>query len=66
MIAQGLYKRQGVSAPEFIGQQPECVHYVLSGLKDRGVVYKETVEVIEDEKLKKEYGKKLSVIGAIK
>jgi saccharopine dehydrogenase-like NADP-dependent oxidoreductase len=66
MIAQGLYKRQGVSAPEFIGQQPECVHYVLSGLKDRGVVYKETVEIIEDEKLKKEYGKKLSVIGAIK
>lgn len=66
MIAQGLYKRQGVSAPEFIGQQPECVHYMLSGLKDRGVVYKETVEIIEDEKLKKEYGKKLSVIGAIK
>ena len=66
MIAQGLYKRKGVSAPEFIGQQPECVHYVLSGLKDRGVVYKETVEIIEDEKLKKEYGKKLSVIGAIK
>jgi len=66
MIAQGLYKRQGVSAPEFIGQQPECVHYVLSGLKDRGVVYKETIEVIEDEKLKKEYGKKLSVIGAIR
>lgn len=58
MIAQGLYKRKGVSAPEFIGQQPECVHYVLSGLKDRGVVYKETVEIIEDEKL--------SVIGAIK
>jgi saccharopine dehydrogenase-like NADP-dependent oxidoreductase len=66
MIVQGIYKRQGVSAPEFIGQQPECVHYVLSGLKDRGVVYKETVEIIEDEKLKKEYGKKLSVIGAIK
>ena len=66
MIAQGLYKRQGVSAPEFIGQQPECVHYVLSGLKDRGVVYKETVEIIEDEKLKKEYGKKLSVMGAIR
>ena len=66
MIAQGLYKRKGVSAPEFIGQQPECVHYVLSGLKDRGVVYKETVEIIEDEKLKKEYGKKLSVIGTIK
>lgn len=66
MITQGLYKRQGVSAPEFIGQHPECVHYMLSGLKDRGVVYKETVEIIEDEKLKKEYGKKLSVIGAIK
>jgi len=53
MIAQGLYDRKGLSAPEFIGQRPECVRYMLRGLENRGVVYKETVETIEDEQLKK-------------
>jgi saccharopine dehydrogenase-like NADP-dependent oxidoreductase len=54
MIAQGLYDQKGLSAPEFIGQQPECVRYMLRGLENRGVVYKETVETIEHEKLKSE------------
>ena len=43
MIADGLYRRTGVSAPEYIGKQPECVDFILNGLKERGVVYKETV-----------------------
>lgn len=51
MVAQGLYKRKGVSAPEFIGQQPECVKFMLKGLKERGVFYKESIETIVDEKL---------------
>jgi lysine 6-dehydrogenase len=49
MIAQGLYDRKGITAPEFIGQRPECVQYMFRGLEDRGVVYKETAETIEDE-----------------
>jgi len=48
MLTKGLYKRKGVSAPEFIGKQPECVEFMLKGLEDRGVVYKEMVEVIDD------------------
>ncbi len=44
MIAKGLYTRKGVSAPEFIGNCPECVKFMLEGLKERGVVYKETIE----------------------
>ncbi len=44
MIAQNLYNRKGISAPEFIGRQPECVKYMLNGLRDRGVIYKESVE----------------------
>ena len=60
MIAKGLYRRKGLSTPEFIGQQPECVRYMLSGLKDRGVVYKETVEIIDEETLIHEAGKTLS------
>jgi len=48
MIASGLYRRKGISAPEFIGQQPECVTFMRNGLKDRGIVYKETIETIKD------------------
>ena len=42
MISSGLYTRKGISVPEFIGRQPECVAYMLQGLKDRGVIYRET------------------------
>jgi lysine 6-dehydrogenase len=43
MIADGLYTHKGVSVPEMIGKYPECVKYLMNGLKDRGVVYRETV-----------------------
>ncbi|MBN2011696.1 saccharopine dehydrogenase NADP-binding domain-containing protein [candidate division KSB1 bacterium] len=39
MIANGLFKRIGVSAPEHIAEQPDCVEFMLAGLKERGVVY---------------------------
>ncbi|MFP4469499.1 MAG: saccharopine dehydrogenase C-terminal domain-containing protein [Bacteroidales bacterium] len=44
MVAQGLYTRKGVSAPEFIGKKKECVEFLLKGLADRGVIYRETIE----------------------
>jgi len=44
MIAKGLYDRKGMSPPEYIGKHPECVEFMLKGLEERGVVYKETVE----------------------
>jgi len=44
MVAQGLFTRKGVSAPELIGKKKECVDFLLQGLEQRGVVYKETVE----------------------
>jgi lysine 6-dehydrogenase len=43
MIVDGLYTEKGVSVPEFIGRSPECVKYLLNGLKERGVVYRETI-----------------------
>ncbi len=46
MIAEGLYNRKGVSVPEFVGQQPECVKYLLKGLAERGIIYKEKIEEI--------------------
>jgi len=47
MVIAGLYTETGISAPEFIGKQPECVEFMLKGLKERGVIYNKTVEVIE-------------------
>lgn len=44
MLAEGLYTRKGVSAPEFVGKNKACVDFLLEGLAARGVVYKETVE----------------------
>ncbi len=39
MIASGLYTRKGIIVPEYIGQEPECVDFLLNGLKERGVIY---------------------------
>ena len=44
MIARGLYTRTGMNVPEYIGPHPECVRFMLDGLAERGVIYKETVE----------------------
>ncbi len=46
MIAEGLYSHKGVSAPEFIGNHPKCVEFLLNGLADRGVVFKEKITEI--------------------
>jgi lysine 6-dehydrogenase len=44
MLARGLFADKGVLAPESIGRRPECVKFLLDGLKERGIVYRETIE----------------------
>ena len=46
LLSKGLYNRKGVSAPEYLGKDAAIVKFLLEGLKDRGVVYNETLEVI--------------------
>jgi saccharopine dehydrogenase-like NADP-dependent oxidoreductase len=46
MVNSGLYTRKGISAPEFIGRQPECVDFLLKELTERGVVYQQRIENI--------------------
>jgi saccharopine dehydrogenase-like NADP-dependent oxidoreductase len=46
MVAEGLYNTTGITAPEFIGKETECVKFLLDGLKDRGVEYQETITEI--------------------
>ncbi|MCX6280883.1 MAG: hypothetical protein NTU51_02890 [Bacteroidetes bacterium] len=44
MISDGVFTQKGVIVPEYFGSQPKCVDYLLKGLRERGVVYKEKVE----------------------
>lgn len=37
MIVDGVYTHKGISPPEYMGKYPECVEYLLKGLKERGV-----------------------------
>ena len=43
MLHQGLFTDSGVYPPEFIGRIPACVDFMLSGLRDRGIVYRESI-----------------------
>lgn len=46
LLSKGLYTRKGVSAPEYLGKDASIVKFLLDGLKERGVVYTETLEVL--------------------
>lgn len=46
MLAAGRYDRKGVSPPEFVGRDPACVEFMLSGLAERGVVYRHSLETL--------------------
>lgn len=46
LLANGLYNRKGVSAPEYLGKDAGIVKFLLDGLKDRGVVYTEKIEIV--------------------
>ena len=44
MLAEGLFDEAGIHPLEFIGRKPECVDFLLDGLRDRGIVYRETID----------------------
>jgi saccharopine dehydrogenase-like NADP-dependent oxidoreductase len=44
LIAENLYTNIGVSAPEFIGKESDCVDFMLEGLARRGVIYEQSIE----------------------
>ena len=49
MIAQGIHRKKGISAPEYIGANARCVKFLLAGLAERGVVYRERIEPTESK-----------------
>jgi saccharopine dehydrogenase-like NADP-dependent oxidoreductase len=46
LLAEGLFAEKGIVPPEIIGRRPECVTFMLDALRERGVIYRETVEKI--------------------
>jgi len=46
LLAGGLFADKGIVPPEIIGRRPECTAFLLDALRERGVVYQETVEHI--------------------
>lgn len=46
MIADGLYTHKGISPPEYMGKYPECIEYMLKGLKKRNVNWGISAEVL--------------------
>jgi saccharopine dehydrogenase-like NADP-dependent oxidoreductase len=44
LLNKGLYTTTGITVPEFLGKEKKVVDFMLDGLKDRGIVYKASVE----------------------
>jgi saccharopine dehydrogenase-like NADP-dependent oxidoreductase len=49
MLAAGLWSERGVIAPERLGRQAACTDFILSGLRERGIVYRESTEQLPAE-----------------
>ncbi|MBN1163169.1 MAG: saccharopine dehydrogenase NADP-binding domain-containing protein [Candidatus Krumholzibacteriota bacterium] len=47
LLSAGLYREKGISPPEFIGKRPECVDFILEGLRERGINYREGVQKLD-------------------
>jgi saccharopine dehydrogenase-like NADP-dependent oxidoreductase len=44
LIITGRFNQKGVIAPEHIGREEACMDFILDGLAERGVVYRESIE----------------------
>jgi saccharopine dehydrogenase-like NADP-dependent oxidoreductase len=47
LLAKGLFDKKGICPPEYIGQNSECVDFVLGGLKERGIIYHQIIETLD-------------------
>lgn len=44
LIEHGLYRNPGINPPELVGRRQDCVAFILKGLAERGIVYREALE----------------------
>lgn len=47
MLAAGLWSEAGVIPPERLGRDVACTEFILAGLRERGIVYRKSVEPLE-------------------
>jgi saccharopine dehydrogenase-like NADP-dependent oxidoreductase len=47
MLAEGIYDQKGISPPEFVGESETATAFMLDGLKQHGIVFEHSVEVLE-------------------
>jgi saccharopine dehydrogenase-like NADP-dependent oxidoreductase len=47
MVTNGLYSEKGVTVPEFIGRYPDCVKFILEGLEERNIIYRENINIMD-------------------
>jgi len=47
LLAQGVYRRVGISPPEFLGREPSCYEFVMAELAKRGVVFRESTQTLD-------------------
>ena len=47
LLSKGMFDQKGICPPEFIGRKPECVDFVLSELKEKGVIYNNVIETLK-------------------
>lgn len=47
LLLKGFYQQKGITVPEMLGRHEQNVLYMLEGLKDRDVVYRERTEDLE-------------------
>jgi saccharopine dehydrogenase-like NADP-dependent oxidoreductase len=48
MLAAGLWSEPGVIAPERLGQNAACTDFILAGLRERNVIYRESTQPLAD------------------
>jgi saccharopine dehydrogenase-like NADP-dependent oxidoreductase len=44
LLADGRWMEPGIAPPEIIGRDADAVEFILAGLRDRGIVYRESVD----------------------
>lgn len=47
LLADGMFTRQGICPPEYVGQDRICTEFVIAHLAAHGVVFKTTVETVD-------------------
>jgi len=50
LLLDGVYTKTGITVPEILGKNESIVNFMLDGLRDRNVIYKEKIEFPESGK----------------